>query len=240
MKLNCIIIDDSKSCIKILTSYISRASTELHLVKSYTNPLEALAEIKSGQQIDIVFMDINMPQLNGFQLARLLEDKIRYLIITTSDPSYAIEAFDVNACSYLIKPIPYTAFTNAIDKILKLEQKCTARLKDANHFFIKSNTSELRKIYVNEIFAVQGASNYVQIHTLSQKIYMTYGKMRDYEQNLGSSGSFIRVNKSFIVSVPAIKVIRGKKVTLFNDLQISIGETYREAILNRFKPFRDN
>lgn len=225
MTLNCIIIDDSKPCINALANHLFQSKSNLRLIKTYTDPVSALKEIREGGLIDIVFMDILMPKMNGMQLARLLKDKIRYLIFTNIDASYAIDAFRVNACHYLLKPITQQEFNDTINKIQELEKK-----RDARHLFIKSNISEWRKIYLNDIIAVEGASNYVKIHTHDHKSYMTYGKMRDYEKDLSTSGNFMRVNKSFIISVPAIQLIKGKKITLINGQQIPIGDTYKEAI----------
>jgi two-component system LytT family response regulator len=230
MTFNCTIIDDSKSCTSLLAGYLSESKANPHLIKTYTDPLTALAEIKHGNPLDIVFMDILMTNINGMQLSRLLKDKIRYLVITACDPSYAIDAFDLNACSYLLKPISQKKLDETLNKILEIEKNKLVTIRDAKHFFIKSNISELSKIYVNDIIAVQGASNYVKIHTSDQKSYITYGKMRDYEHDLSTSGNFIRVNKSFIISIPAIKLIKRKKITLNNGFQISIGNTYKDSI----------
>jgi len=233
MTLNCTIIDDSESCVNLLADCLSESNANLHLIKIYTDPLTALEEMKHGNVLDIVFMDILMSNINGIQLPKVLKDKIRYLVITACDPSYAIDAFDLNACSYLLKPISQKKLDETINKILEIEKNKPAQMSDAKHFFIKSNISELSKIYVNDIIAVQGASNYVKIHTSDQKSYITYGKMRDYEHDLSTSGNFIRVNKSFIISIPAIKLIRKKKIMLNNGFQIPIGNTYKDSIKRR-------
>lgn len=225
MIFNCIIIDNSTSCISVLVNHLSQSAINLRLIKTYTDPIAAFREIRPGGLIDIVFMDIMLPNIKGIQLAKLLKDKIKYLIFTTFDPSYAIEAFKVNASNYLLKPVSQHKFCEAIDKIQELEKKI-----DAKHFFIKSNISELRKIYLNDIVAVEGASNYVKIHTYDQKSHITYGKMRDYERFLTASGNFLRVNKSFIISIPAIQLVKRKRITLINGFEIPIGDTYKEAM----------
>nr|WP_121273684.1 LytTR family DNA-binding domain-containing protein [Pedobacter schmidteae] len=230
MTLNCTIIDDSKSCIKLLTDYIFESKSKLRLLKTYQDPMEALAGMRNSPPVDIVFMDVLMPNLNGMELCRLLRDKFRYLVITTGDPSYAIEAFEVNASYYLLKPIAQKKFNFAISKVIEQEKKRSELIKDAKHLFIKSKIGELRKIYVNDIIAVQGASNYVKIHTTDKKSYMTYGKMSDFERELHTSGAFIRISKSFIISIPAIKLIKGKNIILSNDFEISIGETYKTDV----------
>lgn len=227
--LNCIIIDDSPSCINLLSDYIAESSAKIRLTKAYTDPANALAEMANGNPIDIMFMDILMPHINGIELSKLLKDKIRYLVITTGDPSYSITAYDVNACAYLMKPIPQKNFNDTIEKIFDLETKRIFSIKDLNYIFIKTNVGELRKVYIKDILAVEGASNYVKIHTNLQT-HITYGKMRDYEKNLSTSGNFIRVNKSFIISIPATQLIKAKKIILINGLQIPVGDTYKKAI----------
>lgn len=192
--------------------------------------MEALAGMRNSSPVDIVFMDVLMPNMNGLELSRLLKDKIRHLVIATGDSSYAIDAFDVNACYYLVKPVTPKKFNDAIEKVLDLEKKQATLARDMRHLFIKSKIGELRKIYVNDIIAVQGASNYVKIHTSSLKSYMTYGKMCDFERELETIGNFIRINKSFIISIPSIRLVTGKKVTLINDLEVSIGDTYKTVI----------
>lgn len=235
MTLNCIIIDDNKSCLNLLTDYISESKAKLRLIKTYTDPMEALAGLRNADPVDIVFMDILMPHLNGIELSKLLKDKIRYLVITTGDASFAIEAFDVDACGYLLKPISQKRFNDVVNKIVNLEKEKLVLIKDAQHVFVKSKIGELRKIYINEIIAIQGASNYVRIHTSNQKSYMTYGKMGDFEKELDTSGTFVRINKSFIISVPHITLVQGKKVTLANDFEITIGDTYKIAIQKYLK-----
>lgn len=231
MTLNCIIIDDSKTCINLLTTCISKSKAKLRIIKTYNDPMEALAEMRTADPVDLVFMDVLMPNMSGFELSKLLKDKIRRLVITTSDPSYAIDAYDINACYYLLKPIPQKKFNDAIDKVIDLEKNQSAFIKERKHLFIKSKIGELTKIYINDIIAVQGASNYVKIHASNLKSYMTYGKMGDFEKELDTTGNFIRISKSFIISIPHIKLVQGKKITLMNDLEIPIGDTYKNGIV---------
>ena len=230
MTLNCIIIDDSEACINRLSGYLAESKPPIQLIKSYTDPLIALEEMKQTSETDIVFIGVLDGNINGMQLARLLKNKIKYLIITAYDISYALDAFDVNAYNYLIKPVIKEKIRETLKRILEQERKKSNDKIYDKHLFIKSSIDELTKIYIHDILAVQGASNYVKIHTLNQKNYIIYGKMRDYEQKLAALGSFIRVNRSFIISTSAIKLIKKRKITLSNGLQISIGNIYKDAI----------
>ncbi|SMC96294.1 LytR/AlgR family response regulator transcription factor [Pedobacter africanus] len=230
MVLNCIIVDDSKPCINLLSSHLIEFKAYVQLIKTYSDPLTALAEIQQNDIPDIAFIGILKGQISGIQLAKLLMNKIKYLIIIAYDLSYVLDAFDVNARGYLIKPILKQKLWETIMKIVEKEKRKLEDVRRNEYFFIKSNISEVTKIYVNDIIAVQGASNYVQIHTLDQKNYITYAKMLDYEHKLSSLGDFIRVNKSFIISTSAIKQIQKRKILLNNGLQIPIGNTYKNRI----------
>lgn len=230
MTLNCIIIDDSESCISLLSGYLSASKIPLRLIRTYTNPLTALEEMQYTRETDIAFIGTLKGEINGIHLARLLRDKIRYLIITAFDISHALEAFDVHAFNYLLKPILKEKFNETLKKVIDMEQKKSAEQKPGKHFFIKSNIGEQTKIYVNDILAIQGASNYVKIHTSGKKNYVTYGKMLDYEQRLSALGSFIRISKSFIISTTAIVLVEKRKITLNNGLKVMIGSTYKDIL----------
>ncbi|PTX18260.1 LytTR family two component transcriptional regulator [Pontibacter mucosus] len=223
----CMVIDDENHAIEVLSDYIAD-TPRLQLVKTFQDPVAALMD--EEEQYDFVFLDIDMPRLSGLDLARSLRDKTRFLVFTTAHQKYALEAFDVQADHFLLKPISLKKFALTVDLLLKNIERSAASAPPAEQtFFIKSDQKhKLIKINLQELVCVEGLKNYVLLHTLGQR-HIAYLTMKEVEDALYTFGGFMRVHKSYIVAKSHIERVESRSIWLRNNLEVPIGDTYRQG-----------
>lgn len=227
MKINCVIIDDEPLAVDLLRGYVERTPM-LHLVDTYNSAVEALPHLHS-EHIDLLFLDINMPGLNGLDFAKLLHSKIR-IVYTTAYSEYAIDSYKVRALDYLLKPISYECFLESIEKAIQYFQteipQNTPSTKeecgdDEDIMFVKS---EYKLIRVNkkEILFVEGLKDYIKIYTTTHpKPILTLTSMHTMEKNLNRP-YFLRVHRSYIVNMQHVTHYeRGKIVFGKHEIQVS-------------------
>jgi len=233
--INCVIIDDEPLAREGLAKYV-REVDFLHLVDTCENPVE-LVKILDQQRVDLLFLDIQMPKMNGIDFLKIVQ-KPPMVIITTAFPSYALEGFQLNALDYLLKPITLDRFLKAAGKardyhrlLNKAEAGPASSPPDppADYFFIKCG-SKFEKIHFADIMYVEGMQNYVTIYTRKGK-YVTLLYLKHLEENLDSN-SFIRVHKSYIVSIDKIEGIEGNEIFI-QSYRIPISRNYREQVIQR-------
>jgi two-component system, LytTR family, response regulator len=224
----CMVIDDESHAIELLSDYI-QAMPQLQLAKTFSDPIAALMDSNGGETYDFIFMDIDMPKLSGIELAKSLRLQTSFLIFTTAHPKYAVEAFDVRADHFLLKPIGMNKFAMTIDLLLKGKESTTVQASSTDHtFFIKSDQkNKMIKICPEDIICIEGLKNYVVINTTCQK-HIAYLTMKEIEEALHPTGGFIRVHKSYIVAKKYIERVEGRAIRLKNNLEAPIGETYRQ------------
>ncbi|WP_235294269.1 LytR/AlgR family response regulator transcription factor [Portibacter lacus] len=215
----CIIIDDEPLATKLLEAYTEKID-QLELVQIFTNPLEALGFLQSNS-VDLIFLDIQMPELSGIQFAKIIGDKTR-IIFTTAYPNYAIEGFELNAVDYLMKPITLERFIKAVNRVMAEESAPPA--KTQNYIFVKTENRH-QKINYEDILFLKGYGDYVAIQTTNGKI-LTLQKMKHFEADLPSD-QFIRVHKSYIVSIPKIEYVEKSRVVI-GDEYIPVSATYAD------------
>ena len=228
MKLRCFAIEDEPLALKQMCSYIEQTPF-LELLGAYKNGLLALEKINEWEP-DLLFLDINMPELSGMDLVRTLHHPCM-VIFTTAYDSYALEGFRVDAVDYLLKPISYPAFLKAANKALKLYQANTkpsseALLGNDESLFVKSEYRIVR-IRFNEIKYIEGMREYVRIHLINDKPVMTLLSMKALEEKLPSS-QFMRVHRSYIVNLNRINTIERNRIVFDSNVYIPVGEQYKE------------
>lgn len=229
--INCIIVDDEQHAIDILQHYIHQ-SPQLHLAGSFLNPVEAL-QVVNEQKIDLIFLDVLMPELSGIDFIKTIRQKSR-VILTTAYAEYALEGYDLHVIDYLLKPIRLPRFLSAVQKAV--EQIDRVREQDENDYmFVKTEfKGKLLKIELAEVDFIEGMRNYVAIHTGGKKILVNTS-MKNMEDQLAGK-QFLRVHKSFIVPLSRITGIEGNCLRLKEVTQpIGIGENYREVVLGLIK-----
>lgn len=231
--MKCIIIDDEPLALDLIKSYVEKTPL-LDLEATFTNPFKALSFL-IDHEIDLIFLDINMPELSGLQLLNSLSKK-PLVVFTTAYPEFGAESYNYDAVDYLLKPINYVRFLKSVTKALESfkgkpnEQNSAAAINSQNetnkenHILIKSS-SKLHKIDLNEILYIEGAGNYWSFQLKDRKILslFTFNEIL----TLLPEEEFIRIHKSFIVPKSKISVIEKHQVTI-NGKTLPIGLTYRE------------
>lgn len=229
--LRCIIVDDEPLPLELLTDYIGKTPF-LELAGAYTNPMEALAAAQASQ-IDLVFLDIQMPELNGLQFIPLLREKSR-VILTTAYRHFALDGYDLNVIDYLLKPIPFDRFLKAATKALHtarpvaLPDAPSDITTNATYLFVKSDY-KLQKVDMEDILFIEGLKEYIAIHTTRGKV-VTLQNVKKMEAILPAA-NFIRVHKSFIVAIDKIDTIERSRIYV-KDAVIPIGDLYRDAFFS--------
>lgn len=218
-------IDDEPLAARLISKYVSDTPF-LQLAGTYSSAQEAVRNVISGN-IDLVFLDINMPQLNGMEFARIIPRSCR-IIFTTAYEQYAVEGFKVNALDYLLKPVSYEEFLTAATKALNAAQTapgCTAA--DADKSIIVKSEYRLVQIRLRDILYLEGLKDYVKICLDEEpKSVMTLMNMRTLEQELPGD-MFMRVHRSYIVNTSKIRVIERNRI-LFGNVQIPVSDSYKK------------
>ena len=232
--LSCVIIDDEPLAREGLASYV-REVDFLQLTGTCENPLD-LVKLMDKNQVDLIFLDIQMPKMNGIDFLRIAKNP-PMVVVTTAYPSYALEGFQLNVLDYLLKPITFDRFFKSANKAKDyhrlLNNSASADMQKAEavsgYFFIKCG-NKYEKIYFDEILYVEGMQNYVTIYTTKGK-YLTLLNLKDLEQNLDSK-LFIRVHKSYMVSTGKIEGIEGNEIFIQSH-RIPISRNYREQVIQQ-------
>jgi two-component system LytT family response regulator len=231
--INCVIIDDEPLAREGLASYV-REIDFLQLVATAGNPLE-LAKLLDQHPIDLIFLDIQMPKMNGLDFLKTVQNP-PMVIITTAYPNHALEGFQLNVLDYLLKPITFDRFFKSVKKAYDYYQLLNRpgdpnaqKAATADYFFIRCG-SKYEKIHFNQILYAEGMQNYITIYTQKGK-FVTLLYLKNLEENLDGA-SFIRVHKSYIVSIDKIEGIEGNEI-LIQSHRIPISRNYREQVLAR-------
>lgn len=231
--INCLIVDDEQHAIDILTHYVSQ-TPYLQLAGTSTNPIEAL-QVVASQKIDLIFLDIQMPEISGIDFIKAINGKSK-VILTTAYSEFAIEGFELEVVDYLLKPVRLPRFLTAVQKAVKmLNTPATApsqnKEEDNDYLFVKTESKgKVLKITLDEIDYIEGMKNYVAIYRAGQKI-LVYSTMKDLEEKLPSK-KFLRIHKSFIIPVSRITGIEGNRIMLKNvSAEILLGDGYKAGIM---------
>lgn len=233
--IRCLIVDDEWDALDVMTHYVQQTPM-LHLVKATTNPLEAL-QIVATEKVDLLFLDIQMPQLSGLDLVKAIAGKAK-VILTTAYSEFAVEAYDLEVVDYLLKPVPFPRFLTAVQRAARQISEGEAAALPAgeeDYIFVKTESKgKLLKIELANIDYIEAANNYVAVVQGGKKT-LVYTTMKDMEERLPKK-SFIRVQKSFIVPIARIAGIEGNRLLLKNvAADIVIGESYKPALMEIIK-----
>ena len=238
-KLKCIAVDDEPLALDIIEDYVSKVPF-LELVKRTENAIEALQLVQAGG-IDLVFLDIQMPELTGIQFLKIANNKASY-ILTTAYSQYALESYDLNVSDYLLKPIAFDRFYKAVEKVHNQQNKAAAEPAPITHpvltsapfsatshsiqdFIFVKTEHKIQKIQLDDILYIEGLKDYISIYTKTERI-ITLQNMKKMEETL-PQGQFIRVHKSYIISLDKIESIERSRISICGKV-IPIGDTYRD------------
>jgi DNA-binding LytR/AlgR family response regulator len=234
--IRCLIVDDEQHALDILLHYIQQTPL-LQLVASTTNPIEAL-QVVATQKVDLIFLDIQMPELSGIDFIRSINGKCK-VILTTAYPEFALEGYDLDVVDYLLKPIRLPRFLTAVQKAATaLNNTNTESVKEQpadDYIFVKTESKgKLLKIELADIDYIEGMKNYIAIYTGGKKT-LVYTSMKEMEERLPSR-RFMRVHKSFIIAIDRITGIEGNRVLLKGiTAEIVAGESYKAELMKIVK-----
>lgn len=234
MKIKCIIIDDEPLAIKVIENHLSDFQN-MELIATFNTAIAALPTIEENE-IDVIFLDINMPKMSGLDFLRSLPTK-PHIVITTAYREYAVESFDLDVLDYLVKPIPFGRFLKAINKItnrigLEKEKANEVSFQEEPYIFLKVD-KKLMKIKLNDILYIESLKDYIKVITVAGD-YLVHKSMTSISEELPQE-NFLRIHRSFAIAINKITSIEGNSVEIANR-RIPIGRNYlqfaKQKILN--------
>lgn len=229
MPITCIIVDDEPMALQLLESYVLR-TPYLQLEGKFSNGIEVLQFLHEKKQIDIIFMDIQMPEIDGLELSKKIPIQTK-IIFTTAFDQYAIEGYKVNATGYLLKPFNYIEFLEATEKAKQLLLPTKNKeVEIPDYIFVKSEYKQI-KIFLNDIIYIESMKDYAKIFLTSQSSpIVTLLSLKKLNEEL-SKEKFMRVHRSFIVSLEKIEIVEKNQI-VFGKQRITVAEPYREQFEN--------
>lgn len=229
MPITCIIVDDEPMALQLLESYVLR-TPYLQLEGKFSNGIEVLQFLHEKKQIDIIFMDIQMPEIDGLELSKKIPIQTK-IIFTTAFDQYAIEGYKVNATGYLLKPFNYIEFLEATEKAKQLLLPTKNKeVEIPDYIFVKSEYKQI-KIFLNDIIYIESMKDYAKIFLTSQSSpIVTLLSLKKLNEELPKE-KFMRVYRSFIVSLEKIEIVEKNQI-VFGKRRITVAEPYRELFEN--------
>ena len=230
MSYTCLIVDDEQLARKLLKEYVSKV-TALELRGMCKNPLEAM-DIMQQEQIDILFLDIQMPELTGIEFVKSLKQK-PVIIFTTAYSEFALEGYQLDVIDYLVKPFPLDRFVQAVNKAIEfidLKKKASLSGKDSDEYILLHADHKIYKVALDDIQYIEGLKEYVSYFTKEKRIIVLQS-LKSIEETLPAD-RFIRIHRSYIVPIRKIKTLDGNQVQI-GDKLIPIGRSYKEEVLKR-------
>lgn len=230
-KLKCIIIDDEQGAHLVMNHYLSTIKTA-SLVASFYNVIDAL-DYMYNNNVDIIFLDINMPGISGIEMLEILSIRPN-IIITTAYKEYALDSYKYEVVDYLVKPFELKKVLAAIDKVINRINagKQVPTLSNVEHLILKVDGSYV-KLNFSDILYIQSYGNYVKVFT-SQKMLLSQITTSEIEEKLDNN-LFVRIHKSYIISIKHTNEIRGKQAFMSNNVILPIGNTFKRDVYNYFK-----
>lgn len=230
--IRCLVVDDEPLALHVVEDYIAKVPF-LQLVKATTSAIEALTYVQDGS-VDLVFLDVQMPELTGIQFMRIANGKAK-IILTTAYPQYALQGYELDAADYLLKPIAFDRFYKAAQKVQAAmfpanskpaeKEEVQPQSDISNDFIFVKTEHKIQKVYLNNILFIEGLKDYISIFTPAERI-ITLQNMKKVEDALPER-HFIRVHRSYIVALNKIDSIERSRIFI-GDKIIPIGDTYRD------------
>jgi two-component system LytT family response regulator len=234
MRLKCIAIDDEPLALELISQYVVRIP-ELQLVQTFDDAISG-GEFLRSNPADLLFIDINMPDITGIELVRSLKDKPT-TIFTTAYKHFAFEGFELEAIDYLLKPISFERFAKAVQRVIEFhELKYPEKHAAAEHFFVRSEY-RMVKIELDAIEYIEGLEDYIKIHLANEKPILTLMTLKSVLEKLPEA-KFRRIHRSYIIPVKKVRSILNRKVMLDNGAELPISDSYASFIAEWQQPGR--
>jgi len=229
MILNCLIVDDEPAARKLLQEYIEEIDF-LKLVGVAENPLKA-AGVLNAEQVDLIFLDVNMPKMNGMEFLRSSVN-LPMVIMTTAYGQYALDGFEMAVVDYLVKPFSLERFLKAAQKafdLKQLRQKGETPAAEAEYFYVKCN-GRIERVNYNDLLYIEAMSNYITLYTTTAKL-VVYHTIKGILEQLPSE-KFIQVHKSAVINLDKINAIEGNMLRI-GDAKITIGQNFHDEAMKK-------
>lgn len=234
MILTVIAVDDEPLAINVLKNYISKVK-ELHLIETFSNAIDASSFLRDNE-VDIMFLDINMPMLDGLEFLGTLHKK-PFVIMTTAHEEHALKSFELEAIDYLVKPISLPRFLKSVDRVIGLKQgslnATDTVISEKPSIFVKVDKKKLQKIFLDEIMVVESLKDYIRIITPTSK-YIIHSTLSSFTDDLPSN-LFIRIHRSYTIAINKVSVVEGNSVEV-GGIRYTIGRSYLNDAKTRIIP----
>ncbi|MBP0902957.1 LytR/AlgR family response regulator transcription factor [Mariniflexile gromovii] len=233
MKIKCLIVDDEPLAINVIKNYLEQIE-DFEVISTFTNAIDSLNFLKTNN-VDVIFLDINMPVLDGINFIKSLENP-PLIIITSAYEDFALETYELDVLDYLVKPIELPRFMKALNKInrrLENNKVLSETTKERPYLFVKIDKKKMKKIFLDEILAIESLKDYLKISTTTGK-YIIHSTLSDFT-NLLPSRDFIRIHRSYTIAIGKIDAVEGNSLEI-EGLRYVIGRSYidevKQKILN--------
>lgn len=231
MKINCLIIDDEPLAINVIKNYLEPVEN-FEIINTFSNPIEGLNFLKNNK-VDVIFLDINMPVLDGINFIKSLENP-PILIITSAYSQFAIETYELDVLDYLVKPIEFPRLMKTLNKISKRLNNSNNVPQESNpespFIFVKIDKKRMKKIFFNEILVIESLKDYLKINTLTGK-YIIHSTLSDFTDLLPER-NFLRIHRSYTIAIDKIDAVEGNSIEI-EGLRYVIGRSYIDHVKQR-------
>lgn len=225
MKIRCLIIDDEPLAVNVIKNYLQKIE-DLQLVDTFNNAIDGLNFLKN-HAVDVVFLDIHMPVLDGINFIKSLQEP-PLIIITSAYTEFAIETYELDVLDYLVKPIQFSRFMKAVNKVyrrMNIAQPSSVSEKTRPYLFIKIDKKKMKKIFLDEILVVESLKDYLKINTTIGR-FMIHSTLSDFTDVLPAT-DFIRIHRSYTISISKIDAVEGNSIEI-DGMRYVIGRSYLE------------
>jgi DNA-binding LytR/AlgR family response regulator len=230
MKINCLIIDDEPLAINVIKNYLEQIK-DFDVVETFSNAIDGLNYLKENS-VDLIFLDINMPLLDGLNFIDSLETKPLIIIISAHE-EFALKSYELDVLDYLVKPISFPRFMKSINKVNKLlcdQKSSTITISDRPYIFVKIDKKKMKKIYLDEILVIECLKDYLKIITPTCK-YIIHETLSNFTEYLPTE-NFIRIHRSFTIAMDKIDTIEGNSIEI-SGIRYVIGRTYTNEVKSK-------
>ncbi|WP_196888540.1 LytR/AlgR family response regulator transcription factor [Aureivirga sp. CE67] len=236
MIYKCIIIDDEQPARRLLQNYCNKIE-DLEVIASFKSALDAIDFLKNNE-VDIIFLDIQMPEITGIDFLKIIQRKEAKIIFTTAYRDYALEGFDLDVTDYLLKPIEFFRFIKAIEKVKKLglkeENQTEEKEKKDNDFILLKSGKKQFRIKKDSINYIKSENEYVTYYFSDRNKLLIYGSIKEIISNNILNSNFLRVHRSYIVNMNKIDYVEGNRIVT-DTIKIPISETYRNDFFEKWQ-----
>ncbi|WP_299108237.1 LytTR family DNA-binding domain-containing protein [uncultured Tenacibaculum sp.] len=229
-KIKCLLVDDEPLAIKLLEKHIGKIES-LEVVATCNNAIKAF-EILNTQQVDLLFLDIKMPNLTGIDFLKTLKNPPK-TIFTTAYRDYAIESYDLGVIDYLLKPITFERFFKAVDRFVKDNKTAVEVVPNkeaAEEFMLIKSGNKFHKVILEDILFIESLKDYIKIHTTNNKKIVSKYRISEIEEELKEK-NFLRVHRSYIINIDKISAFTVNDIEV-NSTEIPIGASYKEKVVS--------